>query len=49
LRDKDKAKWHGKSVLKAVANVNNVIGPAIIEKGMDPVDQVDKLPGVHLL
>ena len=40
LRDKDKAKWHGKSVLKAVDNVNNIIAPAIIDKEMDPVDQV---------
>lgn len=39
LRDKDKSKWHGKSVLKAVANVNDIIAPAIVEKEMDPVDQ----------
>jgi enolase len=36
----DKSKWHGKSVLKAVQNVNEIIAPAIIEKEMDPVDQV---------
>lgn len=40
LRDKDKARWHGKSVLKAVANVNDIIAPAIVEKEMDPIDQV---------
>ena len=40
LRDKDKAKWHGQSVLKAVANVNDIIAPAIVDKEMDPVDQV---------
>ena len=40
LRDQDKSNWHGKSVLKAVANVNDVIGPAIVEKEMDPIEQV---------
>merc|ERR1711983_407321 len=29
LRDKDKSKWHGKGVVKAVDNVNNVIAPAL--------------------
>ncbi|VDK70119.1 unnamed protein product [Anisakis simplex] len=32
LRDKDKAVHHGKGVLKAVTNVNEVIGPAIVKK-----------------
>merc|ERR1712008_67361 len=31
LRDKDKSKWHGKGVEKAVENVNKVIAPALIE------------------
>merc|ERR1712241_1389953 len=39
LRDKDKAKWHGKGVTKAVDNVNKVIAPALIEAEVDPVDQ----------
>merc|ERR1712083_328344 len=39
LRDKDKAKWHGKGVTKAVDNVNKVIAPALIEAKVDPVDQ----------
>jgi len=39
LRDKDKAKWHGKGVIKAVDNVNKVIAPALIEANVDPVDQ----------
>ena len=30
LRDKDKAKWHGKGVTKAVDNVNKVIAPALV-------------------
>lgn len=36
LRDKDKH-YHGKGVSKAVANVNDVIAPALI--GMDPTQQ----------
>merc|ERR1712087_935029 len=39
LRDKDKDKWHGKGVTKAINNVNNVIAPALIEAKVDPVDQ----------
>lgn len=30
LRDGDKASYHGKSVLKAIANVNNTLGPQLI-------------------
>lgn len=42
LRDKGKD-YMGKGVLKAVANVNNIIAPALL--GMDPRDQaaIDKL------
>merc|ERR1712080_598611 len=40
LRDKDKSKWHGKGVTKAVDNVNKVIAPALIEAKVDPVDQI---------
>lgn len=42
LRDDDKHRYGGKGVLKAVSNVNNIIGPAII--GMDEVDlfNIDK-------
>ncbi|KIW17576.1 enolase [Exophiala spinifera] len=44
LRDGDKSKWGGKGVLKAVENVNSIIGPKLIEKKIDPTDQsaVDK-------
>jgi enolase len=38
LRDGDKKRFGGKGVLRAVENVNKVIGPKII--GMDPSDQV---------
>ena len=34
LRDKDAARFNGKGVLKAVSNVNSILGPAIV--GMDP-------------
>jgi len=40
LRDKDKAKWHGKGVTKAVANINNVLAPELVKAGLDPVEQV---------
>merc|ERR1712018_753190 len=39
LRDKDKAKWHGKGVTKAVDNVNKVIAPALVSANVDPIDQ----------
>ncbi|EGZ77147.1 enolase [Neurospora tetrasperma FGSC 2509] len=44
LRDGDKTKWGGKGVLKAVQNVNEVIGPALIKENIDVKDQskVDK-------
>ena len=38
LRDGDKGRFLGKGVLKAVENVNNVIGPEIL--GMDALDQI---------
>ncbi|RCK66322.1 Enolase 1 [Candida viswanathii] len=39
LRDGDKSKWLGKGVLKAVANVNDVIAPALISAKIDINDQ----------
>lgn len=39
MRDGDKAKWLGKGVLNAVANVNNVIAPALIKANIDVKDQ----------
>merc|ERR1711983_626146 len=41
LRDKDKARWHGKGVTKAVDNVNNTIAPALVGANLDPVNQKD--------
>ena len=37
LRDKDKNRYHGKGVLKAVSNVNNIIAPLLI--GKDSLNQ----------
>ena len=39
LRDGDKERYLGKGVLKAVDNVNNIIGPEIL--GMDALEQVN--------
>ncbi|RAL63002.1 hypothetical protein DID88_004088 [Monilinia fructigena] len=39
LRDGDKDKWAGKGVTKAVANVNDIIGPALIKENIDVKDQ----------
>jgi enolase len=40
LRDGDPKLYFGKSVLKAVKNVNEKIGPAILKNSLDPYDQV---------
>ncbi|MCD6249543.1 MAG: phosphopyruvate hydratase [candidate division Zixibacteria bacterium] len=40
LRDANPKKFFGKSVEKAVANVNKKIGPALIRDMIDPFDQV---------
>lgn len=37
LRDKDASRYGGKGVLQAIANVREILGPAVI--GMDPTDQ----------
>ncbi|VDM11985.1 unnamed protein product [Wuchereria bancrofti] len=39
LRDNDKAVNHGKGVLKAVRNVNEQIGPALVAKNFCPTQQ----------
>lgn len=39
LRDGDKSKWNGKGVTKAVANVNEIIGPAVLKEEFDVKDQ----------
>ncbi|VDN02517.1 unnamed protein product [Thelazia callipaeda] len=44
LRDKDKAVHHGKGVLKAVKNVNEIIAPVLVAKKLEPTQQkeIDK-------
>lgn len=44
LRDQDKGNHHGKGVLKAVANINEKIGPALVAKGIPVTEQsaIDK-------
>lgn len=39
LRDGDKSKWLGKGVLKAVANVNETIAPALVKENIDITNQ----------
>ncbi|XP_071945675.1 alpha-enolase-like [Antedon mediterranea] len=39
LRDKDPIRFLGKGVLKAVSNINDVIAPYIISKGIDETSQ----------
>ncbi|RKX28867.1 MAG: phosphopyruvate hydratase [Candidatus Zixiibacteriota bacterium] len=41
LRDGDKNFFFGKGVTKAVANVNEKIGPALMNDDIDPFDQVE--------
>ncbi|CAN3359504.1 hypothetical protein DICA3_D04434 [Diutina catenulata] len=39
LRDGDKSKWLGKGVTKAVANVNDIIAPALIKENIPVTEQ----------
>ncbi len=39
LRDKDDTRFHGKGVLQAVKNVNEVLGPSLVSAGFDAADQ----------
>merc|ERR1712212_1470234 len=39
MRDGDKSLYHGKSVFKAIKNVNEVIGPALIKSGLNVKQQ----------
>jgi enolase len=42
LRDNDKSRYLGKGVLKAVDNVNSIIGPKIIGKNVVQQEEIDK-------
>lgn len=39
LRDKEANNWMGKGVLKAVAHVNDSLGPEILKSGLDETKQ----------
>jgi enolase 1/2/3 len=39
LRDGDKARYSGKGVIKAVDNVNNIIGPALVKEAIPATEQ----------
>ncbi|KAK7066634.1 Enol-1p [Halocaridina rubra] len=39
MRDGDKSKYHGKSVFKAVDNVNKIIAPELIKSGLNVTQQ----------
>ncbi|XP_058806934.1 enolase isoform X1 [Phymastichus coffea] len=41
LRDNDKSQYHGKSVFKAVDNINKIIAPELIKSGLDVTAQTD--------
>ena len=41
LRDKDPSRFLGKGVLKAVGNINSIIGPALIAKNVDVTKQAE--------
>lgn len=41
LRDNDKAHYHGKSVMKAINNINNIIAPELLKKNFEPTQQVE--------
>ena len=43
LRDNDSSRYHGKGVLKAVNNVNNIIAPMLIGKDCLNQEEIDRL------
>lgn len=41
LRDGDKTSYHGKSVLKAVQNVNDIIAPELLKQNLEVTQQTE--------
>lgn len=41
LRDNNKANYHGKGVMKAINNINNIIAPELLKKNFDVTQQVE--------
>jgi enolase len=48
LRDKDKSRYLGKGVLKAVSNIHSIIKPALVGKSVKNQEELDKLMVEHL-
>lgn len=44
LRDKEANNWMGKGVLKAVAHVNDSLGPEVLKSGLDETKQREVSP-----
>ena len=43
LRDNDNNRYHGKGVLKAVSNVNNIINPLIVGMDANNLREIDEV------
>lgn len=41
LRDGDKSRYHGKSVQKAIDNINTTLGPEVIKSGLEVTQQTE--------
>ena len=47
LRDNEKGNYHGKGVLKAVKNINDIIAPALLKAALDETSQVEVSSKFH--
>ncbi|CAH0555936.1 unnamed protein product [Brassicogethes aeneus] len=41
LRDEDKSQYHGKSVFKAIDNINKIIAPELLKSGLEVTQQTE--------
>lgn len=41
LRDNDKSRYHGKSVQKAIDNINKTIAPELLKAGLEVTQQTE--------
>lgn len=46
LRDGDESLYQGNSVLKAIHNVQEILGPAVIKSGLDPGTELQKIDAI---
>lgn len=49
LRDKEPNNWMGKGVLKAVAHVNDSLGPEVIKSGLDETKQREVIKNISFI